>query len=646
MGAGKRKTASRPHEGEPEGFRIRGLDMPLNAALLLAIVCILLYMCSLQGPFVFDDIHTIVENPYITNIKNIPGFFLRSKETATQLEHAGWRPLWYTSFALNYHFGGLNSAGYHAVNIALHWLNCILVYFLAFFLAKGRAGRPWLAALLAGLLFAVHPLQTESVSYIVGRSALMVTFFYLVSFYLYVRFRENGWLTLFALSALSFCMALFSKETAVTLPLMVIVYDFSVKGREGRPFAGFAVLAAAAAAFTVFRFYIASLVPGPAMSRGFLEHWLTEAYIVPVYMAKVLLPAGLNLDPDVREITSLADPRLIVSVLVLAAAAYGLYRLYRYDRLMGFFGSWFFVALITETVFPITDYMAEHRTYLPMAGVALLFGYLMEKAVTARKLVWGVIAACVILALGFMTFERDRVYATEVGLWKDTVSKSPDKARPVMALGVALHKEGKLEEAHYWLERAVKLDPASSYSQYNLGRVLMDMKRYKEALVHEKHALELLPDDYYFLTGIGVLYHQMGDEANALRSFKRAIESTPDYPVAHLNLAAFYLSQDKPEDAVGELKEALRLEPHNPTTHENLGAAYLGLGKYDLSLKESMESLKFYSGNPGPHFNMAKAYLKLGDKARAAEEFRTFLRMAKPDHPSRKTAEEDLKKLQ
>ena len=169
-----------------------GTKSHLQALALIAVLCAAAYSVCMHGPFLFDDYHSIVDNPYITSLSDIPGFFYRSQAEAKLIEHSGWRPLWYTSFAINYFIGGLDTLSYHLTNLALHIADSFLVYMLALALLKGRARDTWPAAVIAGVLFASHPLQTESVSYIVSRSGLMSAFFYLSAMLLYIRYREGG----------------------------------------------------------------------------------------------------------------------------------------------------------------------------------------------------------------------------------------------------------------------------------------------------------------------------------------------------------------------------------------------------------------------------------------------------------------------
>lgn len=654
-----KKLKNKPHEtaedSAVEKFRFRGLDMPLNAVVFLAIATLFIYMGTLRAPFVFDDMHAIVKNPYITNLNDVKGFFLTTPdESVAKIEHSGWRPLWYLSFALNYHFSKLQPAMYHATNIFIHFLNVLMVYFLAMRLMRGRSNKPWLAALLAGLFFAAHPLQTETVSYVSSRSTSMAALFYLLAFYAYDVYRDRGWRLLLAVTALSFCMAAMTKENVITLPAMIIAYDFSLKDKSRRPYMGFALIVLLTAVYTAFRFYIGSKALAMALPRSPVVFWITEVFVMAMYILKVFLPTRLNIDPDMDELTGIADPRFYLSLAAILLVLYGVYRLYKKDRFAGFFLLWFFVAIMPETVLPLADLMAEHRTYLPLAGPALLFGYYMERLSTRAPAKSGrditrylgyaaAISLLFLFAVG--TMERNKAYQSNMALWTDTVEKSPGKYRPLMALGVIYSDAGKLEMADEYLKKALAIEPDSPYIHYNMNLNYRKMKRYDEALKQNLAALQQLPDDDTFLTGLGTLYSTMGQPGKAEEVLRKVIARKPDYPPPHYNLGSIYLKQGRTEEAVNELKTAIGLSPHLIEPRNDLGTAYLRLGKYDLALEQYREAARL---NPADLFtlhNLAVALQKAGDKKGAVEQYRVYLSLAPKDSPDRESIKMEIEKI-
>jgi len=624
--------------------RIRFLDLPVNAVHIIAILIVVSYMGILRAPFIFDDMHVIVQNPYITSLKYLPGYMFRTHESAQMIEHAGWRPVWYASFIINYMIGGLDPLWYHVFNLIIHLANSVLIYFITLFVLKGRSERPWLGAFLAGAVFAAHPLHTESVSYIVGRSALLSAMFCLFSFYMYLLYRERRSTPFIIAACVSFLLAGMSKENAVCLPLIVVAYDYMTQGKAGRPVKAFALLFVLCALYMAARFYVIHVdVAQSATPRGFFEHWVTEAYIVPLYIMKALVPTGLNIDPDIRQIMHVTDPRLVISLLFLAAVFYGLYRLYRKERLAGFLGFWFFLAISPETVMPITDFMAEHRTYLPLAGPAVLFGLWMERLISRSPSIIGrpgltrmglpIAVSLIIILFAAETAARNRVYSSDVALWTDTVEKSPHKARPANALGFAYLHAGKPDEAKRYVAKAIEYEPNRPNWYFNMGIILKEQGKFAEALPYIKRTVELVPDDYVFQVGLGVTYVNLGQDEKAAECFRKAIQIQPDYPDARYNLGTYYINKGDYAAAVGQFKKAVELEPHNYRSHTNLGNAYFGMGKDGLARDELLEALKYNPDQPKIHINLANVLLRLGDKKGALTHYRLYLDNAPKDSP-------------
>ncbi|MGA2192495.1 MAG: tetratricopeptide repeat protein [Nitrospirota bacterium] len=564
------------------------------AVLTIGFAAILVYLGTLHSPFLYDDFHTIVDNPYITDLKYIPEYFLVAKANSDKLEHSSWRPLWYLSFALNYRLGGLDTLGYHLFNIILHTLNSLLVFFLALLILKDR-DKKLLSALIAGLVFALHPVQTEAVSNIVGRSALLAAFFYILAFILYVTFRDTGKKKWAALAGLSFLLALTSKENAVTLPLMVLAYEYILRGREKKPKAFIAALVLTSVLFSAFRLYIGYIGPHPTMPRNLLVNCMTEAYVVPLYILKAVFPFNLNIDHDVPDIVSILDPRLLVSIFVLAAIFYMLYRLWRANRTAGFLGLWFFVALIVETAMPIADVMVEHRLYLPLAGPSILAGLaagaLASSVAGRRKLILAVAGVAAFVSLGAATVARNAVYRSETSVWMDSAGKSPLKARPLYMSGLSLWRQGDLEGAVGLMERAVQLEPNT-----------------------------------ITLTGLGVVLVQLHRDQEAFSCFNQVLSADHDNVQAHYSLGTIYLMRKDYVGAIRELETTVRLAPDMAKAHRNLGSAYYRAGELDRSIDEYARALSLAPLDKDSIFNIAVAYERKGEKKLAVQYFRLYLK--------------------
>ena len=539
-----------------------------------------LYGWTLHYPFVFDDTHTIVQNPYITSLGYIKEYFVRTAENASKIHHGSFRPLWYLSFAVNYASGGLDPAGYRIFNIAVHAINSVLVYLIAAELFGRRSGYGFPAAAFSGLVFALHPLQTESVTYIVGRSGSLAALFCLAGLLAYIRFSGR---TRAAAVFFFFCMALMSKENAVAFPLLLLLYE-TTSEREPRRYGLAASMLGLSGAFTAFRFYIAGLEKGPVISRSIPEHWMSEAYVIPQYLRKVFLPFGLDSDYDIRVITSAADPNFYVSAALILVLLYSLVMLYRYNRLACFLASWFFVMLIPETAMPIADLMADHRTYMPLAGIALLAGYAftwfnLPACATGRcpRHRTAALAACIMLAAFAGTAAaRNSVYSSDRAFWEDAAAKSPGKARPFDSLGRIEYFSGNKEKAEDLLKKSIALDPKGSDAVYNLSCLLTETGRLDEALEYNRLASAMNPDDPIFLEGIADIYSRKGLIKEADAAFQKAIAAQPDLAATYTEYGKFLVASRRYAEAVKILNEAVALAPSDDEARAALTEAKNG----------------------------------------------------------------------
>jgi hypothetical protein len=524
--------------------------------LLVAAATALAYSNTFAVPFQFDD-NGLLRNPA-----------LRALGSLWPPRGARW--VGDVTFALNHRLGGWDVAGYHAVNLAVHLANGLLVYALAATTLRtpgGRAAagpllRRWLP-LAAAATFSLHPLATQAVTYVVQRYASLATLLFLAALVLHVRARlaAGGEVprraraaVLHGLSVLAAVGAMRTKEIAFTLPAVALAHELLFLRGPRRRLLLLLPLAATAVLVPLGH------VPGPAeLGRATAEtdaiprsvYLLTQARVVATYLRLLVLPVGQNLDHDVALSRSILDAGVLPSMGVLAgvcaAAAWALVAARRAGRLPGvlvFFGTtWFFVTLTVESsVIPIRDVMFEHRVYLPAVGASLVFATGLLAAVEALRLpgppALQCAAALLVTAgpLGVATHARNGVWRDELTLWSDVVAKSPGKARPHNYLGIALAERGAKDEAIAHFRAALRLQPWYADALLNLGN----------------------------------MYRERGDFQGALRLYERAVLVAPKMAAAHNNAGGMYEAAGRREDAVRAYREALRLSPGMPEATANL----------------------------------------------------------------------------
>lgn len=438
------------------GTPIRAPKLPALWLILagLTIVALAAYWNSFKVPLVFDDLNTIQMNSSV----RFGNFYL-----------SGTRAVLYALFILNYMWTGQEVWSYHLVNLLLHLLNGILVFLIAeraFRHVENDLARCRIYAALAAAFFLVHPVQTEAVTYISSRSELLSSFFYLAGLLTFVRWPgpKVGFLCSLAV-AVAYLFGIGSKETAVTLPASIFLYDFIFLSRaqfkallsRWRFYLTFVVGGAGAIYFIATKLLADSIGPNLPGHLSRLQYFLTELRVLIIYVRLVIFPIGLNLDYDIRPSTSPLEPAVIASFVFLCALAALAWILRRRSPVLAFSIFWFFITLSpTSSFVPIADVIFEHRLYLPMIGICFSFPFLIAAVHKSKTFAY---CSVILIALLGGTLYRNYIWSDEVRLWEDVVSKSPRKERPYNALAFAFYKQGEYERAIQVLQKASEVLP-------------------------------------------------------------------------------------------------------------------------------------------------------------------------------------------
>ncbi|MBI5442143.1 MAG: tetratricopeptide repeat protein [Deltaproteobacteria bacterium] len=568
------------------GWALRG-HAPATALIALsAVVC---YANTFHSSFHLDDLPAIVDNPKIRSLGSFLGRgagygFLSAPR------YLGW-----LSFALDFSLHGLDVVGYHAVNLAIHLGNAVLLYGIVRLAWRTpRMGGPRtcgadedrIGPLLAALLFAVHPVQTQAVTYVVQRFASLATLFYLGTVLAYASWRlarEKGCPRPFfyALSLALAACALRTKEIAYTLPLALALFEaVFFRGearRRARGLAPYFALAVALFGATLALGGPLLEVVGPPAGPGVLrptrsEYLLTEARVVVTYIRLLLWPAGQNVDYDVplsRSLdgTVLASSLLLVGLLALALALLRRAGDNRWPRLAGFGILWFFLTLTVESgAIPLADVLFEHRLYLPSVGA---FAAVSASAVAAFSALRGwpllvrraAVAALVVLlvAFGVSTRARNRVWRDEVILWEDVTRKSPGKARGYVNLGAAYQNLGQFGRALAAFDRAVALEPRDADAYGDRAVTYLSLGRYDLALRDLTVALALAPSFAQAYSNRGLVRYRTGDVLGAILDYNRALRLLPGEAAIHYNRGLAYARVGRLDLAVGDYRSACNL---------------------------------------------------------------------------------------
>ena len=588
------------------------------AAGIILVLALLAYSNSFGTGFHFDDYHQVVNNQHIRQLGNIPSFFRDASAASYELGQKGYRPLLYASFAANYAINYYWGPGYHEINLLLHLLNSLLVFLIAgAVLRAGGRERTFMPALAASLLFALHPVQTSAVTYISGRSALLASFFCLASFLCFVlfRFAEKGArrLLLAFLAVVLFFAGLLSKETAICLPGLFIVYDLlfvlpgTEKSRRYNAFLFYIPLIIAAATYLVIRSNVLGYTAVGQVSISVHDYLLSEAKVFLLYLRLMALPFNQNADYNLP-LTTTVNFAVLISVLLVISLTVLLWKARKKNPAGAFFGLWFLIALAPESsIFPILDTAVEYRLYFPAVGfIVALASFLPERLYHDKRVAVG--AAAIILLFGALSFNRNAVWATEVSLWSDVAAKSPDSIRAHDNLGTALLNERDYDGAIKELSRAI---PTGSGK--NAAHVYLNL---------------------------GLLYEDTSRPGEAIESYKKAIGADLDLMEARENLGAVYNLSGRYAEAAAVLEEAVQRDPGYAWTHYNLAETYKRLGRRGDELKEMEAASKCLPDDFSVAYKLAEAYKDNGMKKEAAQYARVASDLA--NNPGQRAAAEAL----
>ena len=582
------------------------------------------------------------------------------------------------TFMVNYAIGGLKVEGYHYVNILIHIINAFLVYFFLFYtFKKVEAGELWsrTIAFSSALFFAVHPIQTQSVTYIVQRMESLASLFYLAALLFFIKGAEASRtvkrVILYSGVVFSYLLGFYSKQIAVTMPALILLYDFyfisrgKVKELSKRwplymvmliclvlfiwksliPAGGFGDLSAASAGFNV-------------RSVSSWEYLLTQCNVLVYtifFFCLCLLNQNLDYDfpvsrglfemPQVEEGTVLnfiLPPPVVslVILLIIVGAAIYLYRRATYTdqpllKVISFFIIWFFIILSpTSSFIPIIDVIFEHRVYLSSVGVIVVFMVVLYKGVERVGSKWqaGAINFCYLLiviivavTLSVAAYKRNLVWSDEYTLWTDVVAKSPNKARPHNNLGLAYNAQQRIDDAIKEFQTAIEKEPNYAQAHNNLGGIYAKKKHIDRAIQGYLQALRIKPKFPEAHYNLGKAYADQGRIDEAIKEYLVALQQRPNYAGAHNNLGLVYVAKGRLNDAIREYQLALELEPEYVEAYNNLAISYLDSGKLSEALSTARAGLSIDRNSRDTINTLGEIYLKLGENDNALREFEKAL---------------------
>lgn len=575
--------------------------------LLLLIVVGIVFSNSLGNGFVWDDNHYMATHFQTFDLSRI---------FSTKSIIVEYFPLRDVTISLDAVIWGKSPFGFHFTNLLFYALTVVMAYYLIteielFVADKKKTASPTnssLTALCTALLFAVHPLHSEAVSWVSCRGAIMTGLFFFLSCFLYLRFMRDDskikWL-FYAGSVFSFICSLLSKHYGITLPLVCML--FAVYGSREKRRVNLATVVPFFAIASAFYFFfkkiaiktnILDIGQLPLDSSSLLTKLAKAVQISFFYMTKLVIPTGLTQDYDIVFHTSLLSPSVVAkSVALVAIVIWAFWTRKKHAGLFIGLG-WLFLVLLPAMNFfdnkPIvTDRYAFIASFGFLYGAVVFFRDISGGGQLLRATVFSII----LVVFGTMSIFQNRVWRSNESLWRDAITKSPEKVDPRYNLGIALLDANRTEEAIEVFENALRLHPGNAKLHGNLGSALLDKGSTDEAIKHLLLAVQKMPAYFNAYYNLGVAYERKGRTDDAIAQFQFALNLVPESAETHNNLGSVLLDKGLTDKAIEHLQYALRLDPNLAIAHYNLGNAYRKYGHGDKSVSEWRNALRLEPNN-------------------------------------------------
>lgn len=577
-----------------------------------------------------DDVYFIVHNTAIDSISNACQFFVDPATVATSLR---WRPLYRPlrtlSFALDVAIWGKNPLGFHVTNLILHLLNGLGVWLFA----RRILAKSW-GAFVAASLFAVHPVQTEAVSWISSRGDLLMMVFVLIALATLNYQPEKTRARVRACVGYSgLTLALFAKETAIILPCIIVLVDWYQAGWKivSKNLLKYTI----AAAICVGYFGVRLVALGGNLAQQ--EYWggalaptiLTMTKVLVKYLRLVVAPIYLTVEYPIPIAHSPFEWQVIASSLLLVGLGVIAVLARRKEPILSFALIWFGLWLApVSNLIPITALMAERFLYPALIGPLLLIGWVGERAINrckALRVLGVIVPVCVIVVFTLMTQERNREWRNELSLWTATVQRAPESARAQHNYGNALLAVDEVEPAHQALQQALVLQPDYPLAHATLGKIYLRKNDQHSAMKHLRTALKDLTGVPWIHNELGTLLLQSGDLEGARREFETALQVQPANPSTHVKLAMLALATNDRDTASAMLQRALDLDPHSAEALNAMGVVYAQSGDLDNARRYFQRAVEQSPNFPEAWKNLIRAATMQGDAAGAARYERQAL---------------------
>jgi len=646
--------------------------------LIIAVVTLIVFFNTFQNEFVFDDESVVQNNESITTLSNIPKYFT-GEEGFHKVIGKYYRPVVSATYAIDYALYGLTPKGFHVTNVIVHLIASLLLFkVLLLLFSKSKYAN--FIALLGALLFVVHPIHTEAVSWVSGRTDSIVTLFFFASFLYYIKFSDsdNNNSKFLILSVIFYFIGLLSKEMIVTMPVIIVLYDFIYKKK---PFSYFAqniktylLFAAVTIIYFIIRYFALKGVPDRLNYMYFVGKdeavvFFTMLKTIPLYFKLLFWPVNLLYHyngylPDSNSLDGNVILSIVFLIVVVAAAVF----FYKGDSRISFVILFFLVSLApVMNIIPTMNFMAERFLYLTSFALSVLLCIVLVKYINEKnKGVFALVCVVILLAFSYLTIKRNAEWKTNDILY--STADGIDGNVLLVNAGNIYANSKRYDEAAARYRKAIEIRDNSVLAHHNLGLIHYIHGNLDSAEIEFKKGIaidSLAPDGYLQLANI---MQMKGNKTEAINSLEKLQTIIPNYKDSKSMLEAMRMQQQFPdstgkipdnalnnlpgntpgvdqaklqllekssydnftsekyEEAIKDLKELIKMNPALASGYENnIGMCYTELKQYRKALDHFTESLKIDSKNINALSGQTEVYLITEQRDKAIRTLRQIL---------------------
>ena len=603
---------------------IRGRMLPVWQGGLIVLLVFLAYLPALRGGFIWDDDVYVTNNPLLTAPDGLRRIWF-SMDSPSQ-----YFPLTYTVFRIEHSLWGLNPAGYHWVNILLHAINALLVWRL---LKRLSVPGAWLAA----ALFALHPVQVESVAWITELKSVLSLFFILLTLFCWIEFvGERSRRFWYWLALVFYALALFSKTTACTLPAaLLLILWLKRKPIDWRRLAQvvpFLAMGVGMGLLTVWWERFHQGTQGKLFSMGWLERILVASHALWFYAGKLFWPVNLTFSYP-RWAIEPANPSAYGWLVMGIGLGAAIYFTRRFVGRSVEVATLFYVATLSPLLGFVMLYtfrytfVADHYQYVASIGLIALAAAGITIAFKTKPFLKLACCGALLLTLGILTWRQAGIYRNLETLWRDTLAKNPDCWMAHNNLGLLLENQGRIEEAMEHYHKAIQINPNYFEALNNLGVALAAKGRFDEAIENYRKAIQINPNYSEALNNLGVALAAKGRFDEAIENYHKAIQINPNFSEALNNLGIALAAKGRFDEAIENYRKAIQINPNFSEALDNLGVALAAKGRFDEAIENYRQAIQVNPNRPETFFHLGMTLGQLGRTREAVAQYREALRL-------------------